>query len=103
MIAEVEAKIRAAVVDAKAKGWRIIRGNYWDPRIRGCCVLGACIVDQIEEASMKAEVPLRAADFLGVRIGLCHDIAIGFDGDAEWAEAWDGYRLGQKLRDLVDP
>lgn len=101
-IAEVEARIRAAVAEAKAKGWRIIRGGYYDGRT-GCCVLGACILEEVRVASEKAEVPIRAARAIGIHTSEALRVAVGFDGPFPWCANDEFALLGERLRDLVDP
>ena len=112
-VAEVEAKIRSAVARAKAYGWHIIKNAYWDGKI-GICPLGACIIDEIADASQKAEVPVRAAKRLGITECDAIDVMVGVDWNGEGRvgiENRDGsvryctedfLALGQRLRDLVD-
>lgn len=101
-IAEVEAKIRAAVAEAKAKGWRIIKDAYFAPGKR-CCPLGACVLDEIDATAARAEVPERAGRVLGLSPRDAIYVATGLDGRVEILERDQYGKLGERLRDLVDP
>lgn len=99
-IAEVEARIRAAVAEAKARGWAIRAGIYFVALPPQCCVLGACILDQIESASVHATVPESAAHALGISYSDANRLAMGFDLPNATFE--DEYvDLGHRLRDLI--
>lgn len=102
MIVDVEAKIRAAVAEAKSQGWCIIRRAYYVPP-NCCCPLGALVLDEIAEASGKAEVPERAARMLGITPRDAIDIAWGVDNDYDHSVGKDMLSLGMRLRELVGP
>lgn len=104
-IAEVEARIRAAVAEAKADGFVVRQNVYYVPGHHGAspvvCPLAACVPrDEIDEAAKRAEIRDRAARVLGIDPIEALHVTFGFDCDDcrlnEFSE------LGRRLRDLVD-
>lgn len=105
-LAEVEAKIRAAVAQAKADGWKIRHNLYYVPGHHGAptvaCPLAACVPrDEIDDAARHAEVRERAAILLGLDPIEALHIVLGFDCDDYSVDEFA--RLGNRLRDLADP
>lgn len=109
-VAEVEAKIRAAVAEAKAEGWRIRPGSYFFEPLdknaeRHCCPIFACVRGG---SLTRADVEIRrdAAKCLDIGIDDALSVVFGFDGadhTAYMGRTKEFVALGVRLQDLVDP
>lgn len=109
---ELETRIRAEVAAAKAEGWVIVRGVYFErtepPR---CCPIGALVRNgatldkrmSIDELSWRAIVPCAARQIFGLDQEATNAIASGVDG-FQWRSPGQTsfYDLGTRLRDLLD-
>lgn len=103
-ISDIESKIRGAVADAKARGWLIRQKEYVVYHRRECCVLAACVIDEVRSTAFSdGGIRHLAAKRLGISENDALRIVLGFD-NGEAAPLRDGrfVELGQRLRDLVD-
>ena len=95
-LAEVEAKIRAAMDAAKARGYCIKSGAYLNRGKSWCCAVGAAVIDDtVADAYTAAERASYALDLSMEQVG---EIARGFDDDDQLENDKDLYELGRRLR-----
>ena len=105
-ISDVEAKIRSAVADAKARGWKVRPCNYVSWHNKTCCPLAACVIEKVEQYGNQPGVDSQirgwASEALGIRVIEALDFVVGFDNENALPYGNDFRDLGRRLQDVVD-